>query len=190
MEVDASDRILSYQPSRALEDDSNEWRDTEFLCEALKEFSLERWQTFIADNAGKIVLEYYASDGTEHKTCKCVDAKSEDLSQKRFVVSPDEWLVERKFMFAEDGKAEFLCSESRVLEDKTAWSHYSAYASHEMLREVHDGWNLHVHCWDGAVRSAMERHVHQRHQAFDQLLKCEHDDMTAMERRMKSVVLV
>ena len=34
-----------------------------------------------------------------------------------------------------------------------------------------------MHCWDGAIRSALERHARQRHAAYDEVLQTEYDEL-------------
>ena len=180
-----SDRILTYKPSRVL--DKNEERDCDSLCDALIAFSRNMWLTFIDNHANSILVEVYCSDGTEHKTFKSFSGKSGDLQQLRHGASTDDWLVERRFCISADGDAAVLCCEPRVMVNKTAWTHYAAYESEPMVRERHVGWTISHHCWDGAVRQAMERHARQRHLAYDAYLLDAHNENTAFDIIMRSL---
>ena len=136
------------------------------VASALVDFSRQQRNEFLHSHAQQPIMEFYASDGTSHRTLSKYVACTTGSAATRFGPDTKEWLVERIFLVAMNGDSHFLCTDARVMSCKSGWAHYNCYAAHAMARQSHRTWMISHHCWDGAVRGILERLVRTRHVAY------------------------
>ena len=122
---------------------------------------------FLQRHADQPVLISYGSDCTPLVTRHRYARSWGHLAVSRSGKSGGEWLVQRCFMLSGNNERHVLFCEPRLLVDKTAWSHFSAFR--ELLplgRECgHSGLLVSHHIYDRAVFSAMTRHHRELHMA-------------------------
>ena len=146
------------------------------LAEVLKRWMWLLVLSFCARNEGRAVLEIYASDCTPKGYREQYFERLEDVFVRRSGKSCGEWLAERYFITNGSGDCEVLFSDPRLLEDKSAWSHYHAYEQlvPKMARENHhDAVTISHSVFDRAIQAPMAKHLEQRHKAYDLFLETE-----------------
>lgn len=142
------------------------WRD---LCRINKLCEISKWLLrhvalrLIRQHQTDPLLITYGSDCTPLVVRHRYSSTCKHLAVGRSGRSSGEWLVQRCFILTAAGDRTALFTEPRLLEDKTAWTHFAAYR--ELLpsgRECgHSGLIVQHFVYDRAVWSAMTRHHRQ-----------------------------
>lgn len=118
---------------------------------------------FLKDHSEEAVLITFGSDCTPLLSRTRHSSTWQHLTVKRSGRSGGDWLVQRCFLLAGSGARAAHFTEPRLLQDKTAWAHFTAFR--ELLplpRECgHTGLVVHHYVYDRAVSSAMWRHHRQ-----------------------------
>lgn len=154
--------------SPGLSFDGNAQRECRKHAEVARAFLHDRALAFVAQRAHEPLMEIFMSDGTPVTTLQRSLTAWHDMVVRRSGRACREYLTQRVFLVDEELRTVPAIGYPRLMEDKTALTHYAGYVeAWPGTRTLSRDAVLSHHCFDGAIKSAMETRVRQRAAAYE-----------------------
>ena len=161
------------------------------MCEVMKYFLRQLLTSFMHDHSQDVVLVSYSSDCTPTKFRKRIRTCTDNLTINRSARTCGEFLVQRMFALTADGKKRAFFPEPYRLQDKTAWSCFSAWLQlHLDCRGCgHDGIAIFHFCYDRGILEPLFRCQAKYLRGKYEFDKQERGEVAAFERWCRTLIL-